>query len=91
MVPELRKELKQARADFRQTSNEIRRRLAVDEVRLESRIRQSPMKSVAIGVGVGFLIGRASRHMAVLLALLTGAAVGFSLAERPSRSEDQPT
>lgn len=81
-VSELQQQLKQARADFQQTSGEIKRRLAADELRLEHQIKQNPLTSVLVGVGAGFIIGRASRHMAVLLALLTGAMAGYSLADR---------
>lgn len=87
----LRQGLKEARADFQQTSQEIKRRLAADELLLEHRIRQNPVRSVLVGAGLGFLIGRASRHTAVMLALITGLAVGYSLADHkkpePAKSD----
>jgi hypothetical protein len=86
-VSELRHELTQARADFRQTTDEIKRRLATDEPRLKREVEQSPMASILISAGLGFVIGRASRHTAVLLALLTGAAVGYTLASRESHRD----
>lgn len=85
-VSELRHELNQARADLQHTSNEIKRRLAHEELRLERQVKENPAASVLIGAGLGFVIGRASRHTAVLLALLTGAAIGYSLAGRESRN-----
>ncbi len=89
MVAELRQELKQARADFHQTSNEIKRRLAVDEFHLERQVKRNPAASILISAGLGFVIGHASRHTAVLLALLTGAALGYSLASREPQMGDQ--
>lgn len=87
-VSELRHELNQARADLQQTSNEIKRRLAYDELRLERQVKDNPAASVLIGAGLGFLIGRASRHTAVLLALLAGAVIGYSLTGSPSGQSD---
>ncbi len=83
-VSELRQELKQARADLRQTSNEIKRRLAAGDLRLERQVERNPMGSILFSAGLGFMMGRASRHTAVLFALLTGAAVGYLLATRES-------
>jgi hypothetical protein len=88
-VSELRHELNQARADLQQTSSEIKRRLAYDELRLERQVKDNPVASVLIGAGLGFVIGRASRHTAVLLALLTGAAIGYSLASGASGQSGQ--
>jgi hypothetical protein len=79
-VSELRHQLNQARADLQQTSNEIKRRLAYDEHHLERQVKENPVASILIGAGLGFVIGRASRHTAVLLALLTGTVIGYSLA-----------
>jgi hypothetical protein len=81
-VSELRQELRQARADLRQTSDEIRRRLTSDERRLARQVVHNSTASILIAAGLGFVIGRVSRHTAVLLALLTGAVVGYSLASR---------
>lgn len=85
-VSELRHELNQARADLQQTSDEIKRRLAYDELRIERQVKENPVASLLIGAGLGFVIGRSSRHTAVLLALLSGAAIGYSLARRESRN-----
>ena len=86
-VSELRHELNEARADLRETSNEIKRRLIYDELRFERQIRENPGASIVIGAGLGFLIGRASRHTAVMLALVTGAVLGYSIAGRLSGPE----
>ena len=76
---QLRRELDQARDDLRRTALEIRRRFEADQVRLESEVRENPMRSLVLAGALGFVLGRASRHTAVLLALLTGAAVGYSI------------
>ncbi|HVB78393.1 MAG TPA: hypothetical protein VNE82_00435 [Candidatus Binataceae bacterium] len=86
---ELRRELKQARADLLQTSSEIKRRLTVDELHLEHQVKRNPAASILLSAGLGFMIGRASRHTAALLALLTGVAVGYSLARRESQPDRQ--
>ncbi len=77
---QLRRELDQARDDFRRTAFEIKRKFEADQVRIESEVRENPMRSLAIAGALGFVLGRASRHTAILLALLTGAAVGYSIA-----------
>jgi|GEM_PF-5621296 hypothetical protein len=89
----LRRELDQARDDFRRTAFEIKRRFEADQVRLESEVRENPMRSLLIAGALGFVLGRASRHSAILLALLTGAAVGYSIAcadrvEKPAAEYD---
>lgn len=86
-VSELRQELNRARADLRDTSNEIKRRLVYDELRLERQVKENPGASLLIAAGLGFLIGGASRHTAVMLALLTGAVVGYSIAAYESGPE----
>lgn len=77
---QLRKEVDQARDDFRRTALEIRHKFEGEQVRLEAEVRHNPLRSMAIAGAVGFVLGRASRHTAVMLALLAGAAVGYSLA-----------
>lgn len=77
---QLRKEVDEARDDFRRTASEIRHKFDVDQVRLESEVRRKPLRSMAIAGAVGFLFGSASRHTAVMLALSAGAVVGYSIA-----------
>ncbi len=81
---DLLQELKQARADLRQTSSEIKRRLTTDELSLEHRVKQNPAAAILVSAGLGFTIAHASRHTAVFLALLTGAAVGYAIASHDS-------
>lgn len=77
---QLRQELDQARSDFRSTADEIRRNLESGQLGLDAEVRSNPLKSVAIAGALGFLLGRASRPATVIIAILTGAAVGYSLA-----------
>lgn len=86
---QLRKELDLAREDFRRTALEIKRKFQADQVRIESEVRENPIRSLAIAGALGFILGRASRHAAILLALLTGAAVGYSIASA-GRTEQPP-
>jgi DUF883 C-terminal glycine zipper region len=79
---QLREELEQARSEFRRTADELRRTLEIGQLGLDSEVRQNPLKSVAIAGALGFLLGRASRPAAVLIAMVTGAAVGYSIAAR---------
>jgi hypothetical protein len=81
---QLREELDQARNDFRRTADEIRRNLESSQLRLDADVRHNPLKSVALAGAVGFLLGRASRSTAVLIAMLAGAAVGYSIASKNS-------
>jgi hypothetical protein len=84
-VSELRTELRQARSDLRQTSLELRRRLETYEFSLQEYVRRRPMRSILLSAGLGFMVGHASRHTAVLLALLGGMAAGYAIAD--ARSE----
>jgi hypothetical protein len=79
---QLREELDQARGDFRRTADELRRDLEVGQLGLDTEVKHNPLASVAAAGALGFLLGRASRPAAVLIAMLTGAAVGYSLASR---------
>jgi hypothetical protein len=92
-VSELRAELSQARSDLRQTSLEFKRRLEAYEFRLEGQIRRRPVRSILLTAGLGFVIGRASRHTAVLLALVSGLVAGYAIrdsaSERSRRSATQ--
>jgi hypothetical protein len=81
---QLREELDQARSDFRRTADELRRDLEVGQLGLDAEVRLNPLKSLAIAGALGFLLGRASRPAAMLIAMLAGAAVGYSIATRGS-------
>jgi hypothetical protein len=83
---QLREELDQARNDFRRTAEELRRNLEADHVRMEAEVRRNPVSSMVLAGALGFALGRASRHAAVVLALLTGAAVGYSIATAGHRA-----
>lgn len=89
-VADLQMELNQARSDLRQTSREFRRRLEPYEFRLQDFVGRKPLKSVLLAAGLGFALGRASRHSAVVVALAGGMLAGFALAgsrtEKTNRS-----
>jgi hypothetical protein len=79
---QLRVELDQARSDFRRTADELRRDLEVGQLGLDTELRRNPLTSVAVAGVLGFLLGRASRPAAVLMAMLTGTVVGYTLASK---------
>ncbi len=79
---QLREDLNEARSDFRRTAAEMRRHLQTGQKGLHKEIRRSPLKSIAVAGALGFLMGRASRPAAVFFAMLTGVAIGYSIATR---------
>lgn len=89
---QLREELDEARRDFRQTADEMRRDLSADRRRIEAEVRYNPIKSLAVAGALGFIVGRTSRHTAVLIAMLTGAAIGYAIgtANHPAGHNAEP-
>jgi hypothetical protein len=81
-MSELRAELRQARSDLRRTSLEFKRRLELEtyESRVQEHVGRRPMRSVMLAAGLGFMVGCASRHTAVLVSFLGGMAVGYGIA-----------
>jgi hypothetical protein len=79
---QLREDLNEARSDFRRTAAEMRRHLETGQKGLHKEIRRSPVKSIAVAGVLGFLMGRASRPAAVFFAMVTGVAIGYSIANR---------
>jgi hypothetical protein len=79
---QLRAELDQARSDFRRTAAELRRNLEAGQVGLDAEVSKNPLKSIAIAGALGFLLGRASRPAAMLIAMVAGVAVGYSVAAK---------
>ncbi len=79
---QLREELDQARGDFRRTADELRRNLEAGQLGLDAEVSKNPLKSIAIAGALGFLLGRASRPAAMLIAMVAGVAVGYSVAAK---------
>jgi hypothetical protein len=77
---QLHQELNQARSDFRRTADEIRHNLESGQSGLNAEVRGNPLKSIAIAGALGFFLGRVSRPASVMIAMLTGAVVGYSIA-----------